>query len=104
MNGSTRSFTNKTDLDCLRRPLRSINQGPDGTFANGDDLTTQYVYDTAGRQISQIDGKQRCQEEFWEESSKVSGRIMKDTRNSLHRIALGRDQVLVCLPPPNDPE
>jgi len=55
VEGSTRSFRTDSEYDCLGRATKTINQGPDGTFGNGDDQNVTYVYDGAGRQISQTD-------------------------------------------------
>lgn len=53
VGAGTRSFRTDYQVDELDRRTKTINQGPDGTFGNGDDLTTQYVYDAAGRQVTQ---------------------------------------------------
>ncbi|MCK6486259.1 MAG: hypothetical protein L6R00_19225, partial [Phycisphaerae bacterium] len=55
VSGATRTFTFVYQLDCLDRVTAAINNGPDGTFGNGDDLTTSYVYDAAGRQVTATD-------------------------------------------------
>jgi YD repeat-containing protein len=52
VSGNTRSFRTDHVVDGLSRITSTINQGPDGTFANGDDLTTQYAYDAVGRQVT----------------------------------------------------
>jgi YD repeat-containing protein len=52
VGASTRSFRTDHSIDSLNRVIATINQGPDGTFGNGDDLTSQYVYDGVGRQVT----------------------------------------------------
>lgn len=52
VSGNTRSFRTDHLVDVLSRVTKTTNQGPDGTFGNGDDLNVQYAYDAVGRQIT----------------------------------------------------
>jgi len=59
IGGNTRSFRTDHLIDSNNRVTQTVNQGPDGTFGNGDDLDVQYVYDGAGRQVTLINESDR---------------------------------------------
>ena len=53
--GSTHTFETRYTLDCFGRVLTGRDQGPDGTYGNADDLSTQYVYDALGGNVTVTD-------------------------------------------------